>query len=106
MHYNHREFSDPPTPMEMVFYLIDHIPDFAQLIALELKKIHAPYQDAISCREAYKRYGTSWIKRYTEHKQLHPEYIGQRKMYSVAEIERVRVKEREAPKLIFREKKR
>ena len=46
------------------------------------------------------------ITRYTEHKQLHPEYIGQRKMYSVAEIERVRIKEREAPKLIFREKKR
>ena len=103
--YHDKNFSDPPRPIEMVFYLIDHIPDFAQLMALELKKIHAPYQDAISCREAYKRYGRAWIRRYTEFKELHPEYIGSRKMYSVSEIERVRVKAREAPKLIFREKR-
>lgn len=104
--YHHRRFSDPPTPLEMVFYLIDSIPDFAKLMALELRKVEAPYQDAISCREAYKRYGTSWIKRYTEHKELHPEYIGSRRMYSIAEIERVRTKEREVPKLIFRERKK
>ena len=104
--YHHRRFSDPPTPLEMVFYLIDSIPDFAKLMALELRKVEAPYQDAISCREAFKRYGTSWIKRYTEHKELHPEYIGSRKMYSIAEIERVRTKEREVPKLIFRERKK
>lgn len=104
--YHHRRFSDPPTPLEMVFYLIDSIPDFAKLMALELRKVEAPYQDAISCREAYKHYGTSWIKRYTEHKELHPEYIGSRKMYSIAEIERVRTKEREVPKLIFRERKK
>ena len=104
--YHHRRFSNPPTPLEMVFYLIDSIPDFAKLMALELRKVEAPYQDAISCREAYKRYGTSWIKRYTEHKELHPEYIGSRKMYSIAEIERVRTKEREVPKLIFRERKK
>lgn len=104
--YHHRRFSDPPTPLEMVFYLIDSIPDFAKLMALELRKVEAPYQDAISCREAYKRYGTSWIKRFTEHKELHPEYIGSRRMYSIAEIERVRTKEREVPKLIFRERKK
>ena len=90
----------------MVFYLIDSIPDFAKLMALELRKVEAPYQDAISCREAYKRYGTSWIKRYTEHKELHPEYIGSRRMYSIDEIERVRTKEREVPKIIFRERKK
>lgn len=52
------KFSNPPTPLEMVFYLIDSIPDFAKLMALELRKVEAPYQDAISCREAYKRYGS------------------------------------------------
>lgn len=73
--------------------IIDQVPEFASLVALELKKIMAPQEDEISTNEAYEIYGRGWIQKQTERKELHPQFRGNKKVFSRAEIERARAKE-------------
>lgn len=73
--------------------IIDQVPEFARLVALELRRFEAPHKDAITTNNAYKIYGRGWIEKHTERGHLHPVYHGNRKFYSKAEIERVIVKE-------------
>ena len=37
--------------------IIDQVPEFARLVALELRRYEAPHKDEISTNEAYKQYG-------------------------------------------------
>ena len=80
--------------------ILDQVPEFAQCVALELKKLMSPHEDDISTREAYTRYGRAWIDKYTDLDQLHPLYRGNKKIYSISEIERVRAKEHVAARLV------
>ena len=79
--------------------VIDQVPEISRLIALELKRNLQPHEDTISTREAYERYGRGWIERYTQTKDLHPQFHGSKKMYSISEIERVKAKENVAARL-------
>lgn len=80
--------------------LIDAVPEFAYLIALEIKKNLTPHEDSISTNEAYRRYGRAWVENWTGLGQLHPELSGNKKTYSIAEIERVKAKENAAARLV------
>jgi hypothetical protein len=80
--------------------IIDQVPEFARLIALELRRHEAPHKDAITTNDAYKMYGRGWIEKHTERGHLHPEYHGNRKFYSKAEIERVVAKENVAARIV------
>ena len=82
--------------------ILDQVPEFAQCVALELKKIMTPHEDAISTREAYLRYGRARIEKYTAHGQLNPQCHGNKKTYSISEIERVRAKENVAARLVVK----
>lgn len=82
--------------------IIDQVPEFARLVALELRRNLSPHEDEISAREAHRRYGRSWVEKWTSLNQLHPITHGMKKLYSVAEIERVKAKENEAARLIVR----
>lgn len=82
--------------------IIDQVPEFARLVALELKRNMTPQEDEISTNEAYKIYGRAWVERWTERGQLHPQYHGNRKHYSVAECERVKAKENASARLIMK----
>jgi len=82
--------------------IIDQVPDFARLVALEIRKNLNPHEDEISTNEAYRRYGRAWVERWTGLKQLHPQFHGAKKMYSISELERVKAKENEAAKLVFK----
>lgn len=82
--------------------IIDQVPEFARLVALELKKNLSPHEDEISTNEAYRRYGRSWVENWTNLNQLHPQYHGIKKMYSVAELERVKAKENAAARLVIK----
>ena len=76
-------------PLEM----LDQVPEFAQCLALELRKIQSPHEDAISTNEAYSRYGRGWVEKKTKMGQLHPRCHGNRRTYSISELERVKAKE-------------
>jgi hypothetical protein len=82
--------------------IIDQVPEFARLVALEIRSILSPHEDEISTNEAYRRYGRSWVEKWTSLKQLHPQYHGSKKVYSVSELERVKAKENEAARLVIR----
>lgn len=82
--------------------IIDQVPEFARLVALEIRKNLNPHEDEISTNEAYRRYGRAWVERWTGLKQLHPQFHGAKKMYSISELERVKAKENEAAKLVFK----
>lgn len=85
-----------------ILEILDEVPAVARCIALELKKISSPHEDAISTNEAYRRYGRGWIDKYTKLKQLNPWFRGSKKMYSVSEIERVKEKENAAARLALK----
>jgi hypothetical protein len=82
--------------------IIDQVPEFARLVALELQRNLNPHLDEISTNEAYRRYGRSWVEKWTSLKQLHPKSHGSKRLYSVSELERVKVKENEAARLVIR----
>lgn len=79
--------------------IIDKVPEFAYLVALELKKISSPMEDAITQNEAFRIYGRAWVERQVERGRLSPCYHGSRKMYSRAELERVKAKENAVARL-------
>ena len=72
------------------------------MVALEIKRNLNPSEDEISAREAHRRYGRSWVEKWTELRQLHPIAHGIKKLYSVAELERVKAKENEAARLVLK----
>ena len=80
--------------------ILDQVPEFARCVAAELKRLQEPQSDKISTNEAYRRYGRSWIKRLTEQKMLTTRMDGNRRVYSVSEIERVRAKEEVAARAL------
>lgn len=80
--------------------ILDQVPEFARCVALELNRLAEPHKDAISTREAYVRYGRAWIEKYTTLRQLNPQCHGNRKTYSISEIERVKAKENVAARLV------
>lgn len=82
--------------------IIDQVPEFARLVALEINRIQTPQEDMISQNEAWKIYGRAWIKRYLDRGQLHITFHGNKMMYSKAEIERVKAKENAAIKLVIK----
>ena len=90
--------------MTALLQIIDDIPEFSRLIALEIKRNLEPEEDELSQNEAHKTYGRRWIEKWVERGQLHPQYHGAKKMYSRSEIERVKAKENITAKLIIRKK--
>jgi len=80
--------------------ILDQVPEFARCVALELNRIMEPHKDEISTNEAYLKYGRGWVEKYTRMGQLKPHSKGNRKMYSVAELERVKAKENVAARLV------
>lgn len=82
--------------------IIDQVPEFARLVALEIRRNLSPHEDEISTNEAYRRYGRSWVEKWTSLKQLHPQTHGSKRMYSISELERVKAKENEAARLVIR----
>ena len=86
--------------MNDLFCIIDQVPEVVRLIALELRKHLEPHNDNISTNTAYKQYGRGWIEKHTERKNLHPTYHGNKKLYSIAEIERIIAKENIAARIV------
>lgn len=82
--------------------IIDQVPEFSRLVALELQSILYPHQDEISTNEAYKRYGRTWVEKYTGFGELHPKTHGIKKVYSISELERVKAKENVVARLVVR----
>lgn len=82
--------------------ILDQVPEFARCVALELTKLMEPRKDEISTNEAYRRYSRGWIEKYTKMGQLHPQLHGNKKMYSVSELERVKAKENAAARLVIK----
>ena len=74
--------------------IIDEVPEFARLVALELKRNMTPQDDQISQNKAHQMYGRKWIEKHSRLNNLHAEFRGSRKYYSIAECERVKAKER------------
>lgn len=72
--------------------IIDQVPEFASLVALELKRLMSPSEDLISQSKAFREYGRSWVEKWTARKALTPVFHGNKKMYSRSELERVLVK--------------
>lgn len=83
-------------------WVSDQVPEFSRLVALELQSLLNPYQDEISTNEAYKRYGRSWVEKYTGLGELHPKTHGIKRIYSISELERVKAKENVVARLIVR----
>ena len=73
--------------------IIDQVPEFARLVALELKRNLEPHEDEISQNEAWKRYGRGWIVKLTERGLLHPICHANKRCYSISECERIKAKE-------------
>jgi hypothetical protein len=73
--------------------IIDQVPEFARLVALELKRNLEPHEDEISQNEAWKRYGRGWIVKLTERGLLHPICHANKRCYSISECERMKAKE-------------
>lgn len=73
--------------------LIDQVPEFARLVALEIRRELKPQDDEITQNEAWRDYGRSWIKKYSDMGMLTSTFHGNKRMYSRAEIERVKAKE-------------
>ena len=84
--------------------IIDQVPEFARLVALEIQRNINPHMDEISTNEAHRRYGRSWVEKWTSLGQLHPKTHGVKRLYSVSELERVKAKENEAARLVMRKK--
>lgn len=82
--------------------ILDQVPEFARCLALELKRLQSPHEDMISTNEAYKQYGRAWVEKYTRMGQLHPLCHGNKKAYSISELERVKAKENAASRLIMK----
>lgn len=83
--------------------IIDEIPEVSRLIALELKKNLEPQKDSITQNKAHQEYGRKWVEKYVRLGQLHPQFHGSRKMYSISELERVRTKENLSAKLMIKQ---
>lgn len=73
--------------------IIDQVPEIAGLIALELRKLSSPKEDALSQNQAFQKFGRSWIEKHVTAGNLHPERQGGKLIFSLSEIERVRTKE-------------
>lgn len=82
--------------------IIDQVPEFSRLVALELQSLLNPHQDEISTNEAYKRYGRSWVEKYTGLGELHPKTHGIKRVFSISELERVKAKERVVARLVIK----
>ena len=82
--------------------IIDQVPEFARLVALELRRYDAPHKDEISQNEAWERYGRGWINKLTERGVLKPIYHANKKVYSVSECERAKAKENAAARLMIK----
>ena len=67
----------------------------AELIVAAIIKKTRPCRDDISENEAKKRYGARWLKRRKEMGVVKGNYIGNRIIYSVHELECIRVAEKE-----------
>ena len=80
--------------------IIDQVPEFARLVALEIKRNMSPHEDTISTNDAYKMYGRAWVEKHTERGNLHYQFHGNRKLYSRAECERVVAKENAVARLV------
>lgn len=80
--------------------IIDQVPEFARLIALELRKNESPSKDLVTTTKAYELYGRAWIDRHAERGSIKPIYRGNKKMYSISEMERVVAKENASAKLV------
>lgn len=82
--------------------ILDQVPEFAQCLALELRRIQHPHEDAISTNEAYKRYGRGWVEKMTKMKQLHIQCRGNKRTYSISELERAKAKENVVARLVIK----
>lgn len=80
--------------------IIDQVPEFSRLVALELQSLLNPHQDEISTNEAYRRYGRSWVEKYTGLGELHPKTHGIKRVYSISELERVKAKENVVARIV------
>lgn len=67
----------------------------AELIAAAIIKKTHPCKDDISENEAKKRYGSKWLKRRREMGLIERNYIGNRIIYSIHELECVKAAEKE-----------
>ena len=79
--------------------IIDQVPEFARLVALEIKRNLEPHEDEISQNEAWKRYGRGWIAKMMERGLLHPIYHANKRCFSISECERLKAKENVAARL-------
>lgn len=82
--------------------ILDQVPEFAQCLALELRRIQNPHEDAISTNEAYKRYGRGWVEKMTKMKHLHPQHHGNKRIFSISELERAKAKENVVTRLLIK----
>lgn len=82
--------------------ILDQVPEFAQCLALELRRIQNPHEDAISTNEAYKRYGRGWVEKMTAMKHLHPQHHGNKRIFSISELERAKAKENVVARLVIK----
>ena len=80
--------------------IIDQVPEFAKCLVLEMNKLTKPHEDVISTNEAYHRYGRAWVEKWTKMGQLHQICRGNRKTYSISELERVKAKENIAARIV------
>jgi hypothetical protein len=80
--------------------IIDQVPEFARLIALELRKNESPSKDLVSTTKAYELYGRAWVDRNAKKGLIKPTYRGNKKMYSISEMERIVAKENTAARLL------
>lgn len=79
--------------------IIDQVPEFARLVALEIKRNLEPHEDEISQNEAWKRYGRGWIAKMMERGLLHPICHANKRCFSISECERLKAKENAAARL-------
>ena len=82
--------------------ILDQVPEFARCVALELNRLSDPKKDEITTNEAYRRYGRSWVEKYTSLGHLHPFYRGKKKLYSQSELVRIEAKENAAARLAIK----
>lgn len=88
-----------------ILQIIDEVPEIARLLVLEMDRINKPQSDLMSTNQAYREYGQAWVKKLLQAKAIRVIRHGNRKMLSRAEMERVKVKENTAARLLIRKKK-
>ena len=72
------------------------------LIADAIVKKTCPVMDDISENQAIERYGSKWIKLYKERKGITPHRIGKRIVFSIHELNCLKVAERDNYEAIMR----